>query len=96
VRQLIARIDDDLHARLKERAATERRSLNSLVTEALERAAGPEDARSRLRAKLRAEGKLYVPPRSKGTVASREEVIEALRGIGPGIVDELIADREDR
>jgi antitoxin FitA len=32
MRQLIARIDDDLHRRLKERAAREGRSLNDLVT----------------------------------------------------------------
>ncbi len=49
VRQLIARIDDELHARLKERAGAEHRSLNSLVRELLERGVAQDDARAQLR-----------------------------------------------
>lgn len=96
VRQLITRIDDDLHVRLKRRAAAEGRSLNALVTEVLERAAPPDDASARLRARLRAQGKLYVPPQPKGPVPSLDEVVEMTRGLGPGVVDRLLADRDDR
>lgn len=37
VKQIIVRVDDDLHAQLKERAAAEHRSLNTLTVEALQR-----------------------------------------------------------
>lgn len=50
MRQLITRLDDDLHARLKARAQAEGRSVNALVVEALERVTGaPVDARAALR-----------------------------------------------
>ena len=42
MKQLIARIDDNLHARLKARAAAEGRTLNALVAEALEAAAASD------------------------------------------------------
>src|SRR5579884_3129290 len=41
VRQLITRLDDDLHARLRERAAAEGRSVNALVVEILAAAVAP-------------------------------------------------------
>jgi predicted HicB family RNase H-like nuclease len=49
VKQLITRIDDDLHRRLKERAAEQDRSLNDLVSSVL--AAAVQDDVASLRRK---------------------------------------------
>jgi antitoxin FitA len=95
MRQLITRIDDGLHARLKERAAAEGRSVNALVTEVLEHAVAPQPARRTLRERLRAEGRLYVPPQPKGPVPSRDGVIEMLRGSGTAVSEALRADRDE-
>lgn len=89
MRQLLTRIDDALHARLKERAAAEQRSVNSLVTEVLENAVSQPRARQRLKDRLRAEGRLVVPPQPKGPVPSRDEVIAATRGWGTAVSEEL-------
>lgn len=96
MRQLIARIDDELHARLKDRAAIEHRSVNSLVTELLESGVSKDDVRSRFRARLRAEGRLYVPPKPKRRPPSRDAAIEAMRGLGPAVIEALEAGREPR
>ncbi len=95
MRQLIARIDDALHARLKARAREEGRSMNALVSELLE--AGVADARpaAQLKARLRAKGLLVEPPRPK-RVPTWEEVIEAGRGWGSAVSEELRADRDSR
>jgi len=47
-RQLISRIDDALHARLKARAAADGRSMNGVVVEALEVAVGGKDERAEI------------------------------------------------
>lgn len=96
MRQLIARIDDDLHARLKARARAEGRSLNALVTEVLAAAVERDDSHARLRARLAAEGMLVVPPRPSH-VPSMEEVLEMLRGeAGRAVLDALEEDRRKR
>lgn len=96
VRQLITRVDDDLHARLKAIAQAEGRSLNSLVTEALEHRAERFSARDAFRARLRKEGRLVeidVPD----DAPSLEEVREMLRGdAGRAILEALEEDRADR
>src|SRR5690242_4509077 len=63
MRQLIARVDDDLHARLRERAAHEGRSVNTLVNEILAAAVAGGDRRTALRMRARATGRLVLPPR---------------------------------
>jgi plasmid stability protein len=95
VKQLIARIDDGLHARLKERAAAEGRSLNALVVEALEAAAASGDRRAELRAQARAAGVLVVPPRPAGT-GHREDVWKMTRGAGTAASEALSAERASR
>jgi plasmid stability protein len=60
VRQLIARIDDDLHRKLKERAAREGRSLNDLVTDVL--AAAADDEAASFRRRLDRSGLHVLPP----------------------------------
>ena len=62
VRQLITRIDDDLHEQLKARAAAEGRSMNAYVTDVLTRAVRSGE-RHVIRALLAREGLLSAPPR---------------------------------
>ena len=95
MKQLIARIDDDLHASLKRRAAAEGRSLNALVTELLEAGAPHADARALVRARAKALGLLAEYP-PDGPVPTHKEVAEQLRGLGPAILEALAADRAMR
>ena len=96
VRQLIARIDDDLHRRLKERARDQRRSMNALVTEILEQAVPDETPRERLRRRLKAEGRLVEVPVPENP-PSIEEVLEMLRGdAGRVMLEALEEDRKRR
>lgn len=96
MRQLIARIDDSLHARLKRRARDEGRSVNTLVTEILERAVPDVSPGARLRRRLREAGllaEIKVPPDAPG----RDEVQAMLRGeAGRAVLDALAEDRSDR
>lgn len=96
MRQLIARIDDSLHARLKARAHDEGRSVNRLVTSILEEAVPDESPRERLRRRLRAAGRLVeieVPPNA----LSHEEVLAVLRGdAGRAVLESFEEDRKKR
>ena len=96
MRQLITRIDDSLHARLKARARDEGRSLNTLVARILEEAVPEESPRERLRRRLRAEGRLVeveVPPNAP----SHDEVVEMLRGdAGRAVLEAFEEDRKRR
>lgn len=91
----MARIDDDLHARLRRRAQREGRSMNSIVAEALEAAVPPEDPRDLLRARAAAAGLLYTPPPPDGPVLSLDEVIALTRGLGTSASEALEADRDE-
>lgn len=73
MRQLITRIDDKLHARLKERAAAEGHSLNTLVADVLASAVGEADTQRAVRERARARGMLRVPPRPE-RVPTMDEV----------------------
>ena len=95
VRQLITRIDDDLHRRLKERALAEGRSVNALVTDLLEVAVPPLTPRRVLRARLRALGRLVEPPLPKH-VPTWDEVVAAGRGAGTAASEALAAERARR
>jgi len=93
MRQLITRIDDDLHARLKATAEAAGRSVNAMVVEALERLTStPVDARGLVRQRARDAGLLVSPPRA-GEVASRQQVIESTRGAGAAVGAALAAER---
>ena len=85
VRQLITRIDEDLHRRLKERARDEGRSLNALVTQILEEAVPDESPRARLRRRLRERGMLVelnamTEDSQEGVASFRERRPPAWRG----------------
>jgi plasmid stability protein len=96
MRQLITRIDDALHARLKERAAAEGRSVNALVTEMIENGVSADDERRRWKARLKAEGRLVVPTPLWPVPASRDEAIETTRGWGTSVSEELEKQRSGR
>lgn len=96
MKQLIARIDDRLHARLKARAETEGRSMNALVTEALETVAPDLSPREQLRERLRAAGRLFEPPPPEGYVPTLDEAIALTRGAGRAGSEALEADRGPR
>lgn len=95
MRQLIARIDDTVHARLKRRAAAEGRSLNALVADVLRAAAGEATTRQAVRERARARGWLWTPSPPE-RVPSLEEVLAANRGSGGPVSDALAADRAAR
>lgn len=95
VKQLIARLDDDLHRRLKETAESEGRSLNDLVAEALAARVGEQVTRDSVRERARATGRLLEldPPRE---APSLDELEELTRGSGTAVSDALDVDRGDR
>ena len=95
VRQLIARIDDELHARLKLQAAAEQRSVNSLVREFLLRGLPHGDARARVRVQAEAVGLRVIPPVGR-KAPSRAAAIAATRGAGRSGSEALAADRAGR
>lgn len=96
VRQLITRIDDALHARLKTRARDEGRSVNALVTTILEGAVPDETPREQLRRRLKAEGRLVELNAPEPTL-SRDDVREMLRGdAGRAVLEALEEDRAER
>ncbi|MGH8908221.1 MAG: toxin-antitoxin system HicB family antitoxin [Egibacteraceae bacterium] len=88
MKQLIARIDEDLHRRLKDRAAAERRTLNALVTEALEAAVAPRSERERLRERARLAG-LLDEPATPERFPSMAEVLACTRGAGAVFTESL-------
>ena len=93
VKQLIARIDDDLHRRLKQRAAEQDRSLNDLVASVL--AASVEDDAGAVRRRIDRSGLRVLPPRAV-TARPRQEVLAGLAGLGTPVSDALAADRDAR
>jgi plasmid stability protein len=95
MRQLIARVDEELHRRLKARAKAERRSLNALVTELLRAGIAKNETEARVRARLQAGG-LRVLPDSEGPAPSRDAAIRATRGAGRAASNALSTERGAR
>jgi antitoxin FitA len=98
MRQLITRIDEGLHERLKRVAKRHGRSVNSIVVESLSRTVDqldvPETAQEWKR-RMIAEGKVVVPPQPEGPVPSHEELLELSRGWGPIVSEQLDRDRHE-
>jgi plasmid stability protein len=97
VKQLILRVSDDLHRRIKARAAREGKSVNAWVTNLLDATAdadAAEDRQARADAKAAALGMLVVyddiPEYDEETLRQGEE---ELRQLGPEIVRILEEDR---
>ncbi|WP_033293817.1 FitA-like ribbon-helix-helix domain-containing protein [Amycolatopsis jejuensis] len=88
MKQLITRVDDELHARLKARAEAEGRSMNDLVTEALRGVVQQVESRAEWKRRLIDEGKIaYVEPPAQ--VASLDEIENFSSGWGATIGDYL-------
>jgi plasmid stability protein len=92
VRQLITRVDDELHRELKRRATAEGRSVNALVTELLRTAVVRQDPRELVRARMRALGRRANIPRPRNA-PSLDTVEKLTRGLGTRASEALEADR---
>lgn len=91
MRQLIARIDDELHRRLKQRASEQDRSLNDLVTSILE--AAVDDDGALLRQRINRSGLRVLPP-TPAHKRPRDEVIQHQQGSGRAVSQALEAERD--
>ena len=96
MKQLITRVDDSLHQRLKYRARAEGRSVNALVTDLLEAKLSEDDPRARLRARVEALGLRVDVPRPRGPIPSLDETIRATSGAGTAVSEALQAERNAR
>jgi plasmid stability protein len=92
MKQLITRLDDELHSRLKARAAAEERSLNDLVSAILAEAVGQHLTRQLVRTRARTAGLLTQPTAPECTV-THEQALDATRGLGIAASAALDADR---
>jgi plasmid stability protein len=93
MRQLITRLDDQLLAKLKERAAAEGRSVNALVNDIL----ASQVARRSPKAELRLRGGEHIvrPPRPT-RIPSRESLRRASRAWGTAVSEALLEERAAR
>ncbi|SDQ83337.1 toxin-antitoxin system HicB family antitoxin [Actinopolyspora saharensis] len=92
MRQLIARVDDELHRRLKAKASSENRSLNELVTEALSRVVDGSASLRTVRQRARSSGML-VEVEGTDQAPDLDELEAETRGFGRGVGQALEADR---
>ena len=90
MRQLITRLDDDLLARLKRRAAAEGRSVNALVNDILRSQVAPRSPRAELRARGREQ--IVRPPRPARR-PSLESLRRAAKGSGSAVSQALMEER---
>lgn len=90
MRQLITRLDDDLLAKLKRRAAAEGRSVNALVNDILASQVAERSPKAELR--LRGAGQIVRPPRPT-RVPSRESLRRASQGLGASVSKALMDER---
>jgi len=98
MKQLIARIDERLHERLKRVAQREGRSVNSIVIDSLTRTVEELDrpeTPQEWKARMIADGRVVVPPEPEGPVLSHEELLEMSRGRGPALSRQLDRDRRE-
>jgi len=95
MKQMITRLDDDLHSRLKARAAVEDRSVNELVIAILTGALDGAATRQAIRDRAWATGRLVVPEPPTRTPRP-DEVELAARGFGDAVSGALERERSAR
>lgn len=93
MRQLITRIDEALHLKLKNLARRDGRSVNSLVKEVLERAVAEDEPVASYR--LKALRHRVIPPQPVRPPSMRR-VRELTRGSGDSVSREILRQRSDR
>jgi antitoxin FitA len=90
MRQLLTRLDDELLAKLKKRAALEGRSVNALVNDILASQVADRSPKSELR---RRGGEHIVRPPRPTRVPSHESLRRASRGWGATVSQALMEER---
>jgi hypothetical protein len=95
MRQVITRVEDDLHARLKAAATARGMSVNAFVVDALTAAIGGATARETVRRRAEASGRRMVPP-APDTTPSWDDVVEAGAEAGTAVSEALAEERAGR
>jgi plasmid stability protein len=95
MRQVITRVEDELHARLRAAAAARGISVNAFVVDALAAAIGGTTTRETVRRRAEATGRRVVPP-APDTDPSWDEVLEAGAEAGTAVSEALAAERASR
>ena len=95
MRQVITRVEDELHARLKEAAAARGMSVNAFVVDALAMAVGDATKRDVVRRRAEATGRRVVPPAPEET-PSWDEVEAAGAEAGTAVSEALADERAGR
>ena len=95
MKQMITRLDDDLHAALKRRAKAQGKSLNALVVETLTETVSLELSNEDFLEQLRADGWLSDAPPPDGPIPTWEEVWEITKGSGSAVSDALQGMRDE-
>ncbi|MFV9672284.1 MAG: FitA-like ribbon-helix-helix domain-containing protein [Acidimicrobiia bacterium] len=95
MRQMITRLDDDLHEALKRKAKAEGRSLNAFVVETLSQTVTPEDAQAAFVEELRSRGLLVEREPPEGPVLTLEELRNLDPGAGAAVLEALLVERSE-
>ena len=95
MRQMITRLDDQLHEALKRKAKAEGKSLNALVVDALEGTVEREISGEEALERLQAAGWLSDAPPPDGPIPTWEEVWEITEGSGSAVSDALQEMRDE-
>ena len=95
MRQVITRVEDELHARLKEAAAARGLSVNAFVVDALAMAVGDATKRDVVRRRAEATGRRVAPPAPEET-PSWDEVEAAGAEAGTAVSEALADERAGR
>ncbi|MBO0840688.1 MAG: toxin-antitoxin system HicB family antitoxin [Sciscionella sp.] len=88
MKAIITRVDEELHAKIKAKAAAENRSVNDLVKGLLEAAVEHAESWQERRKRLIAEGKLVVYE-PEGPAPGHDELERMSRGWGTAVSEAL-------
>ena len=92
---MITRVEDELHARLREAAAARGISVNAFVVDALTAAVGATTPRESMRRRAEATGRRVVPPPPDET-PTWDEVVAAGAEAGTAVSEALAEERAAR
>lgn len=95
MKQLITRIDDELHARVRHKAADEGTSVNELVKNLLEAAVRQSETVPQWKARMSDAGRV-VTIEPDGPAPGRDRVAQLLQGAGSDIDEHLEWSRAER